>query len=153
MALVLVVGGNAANMQLAVFLLKQAGHETLEAGNAVQGIDVACAHRPDMILIDVQLPDVDGLTVTRVLKGDAATRRTKIVALAARPVDKERELINAAGCDGYIARPICVHHFHTVVGSLLPTNAPACRLKKDVGMLKQDRLAPTLSRMTANADE
>lgn len=119
MACILVVEDNAANMKLAVFLLEQAGHEVLQATDAEAGIRLARERLPQLILMDVQLPGMDGLTATRLLKADAATRAIKVVALTALAMGGDEEKIRAAGCDGYIAKPIRYQAFLQVVGKML----------------------------------
>ena len=119
MSCILVIEDNAANMKLAVFLLEKAGHETLQARDAEEGIRLARERYPELILMDVQLPGMDGLAATRLLKGDAATRDTKVVALTAFAMSGDREKIEAAGCDGYIAKPIRYQEFLKVVGDML----------------------------------
>ncbi|TAN53063.1 MAG: response regulator [Methylococcaceae bacterium] len=116
MARILVIEDNAANMKLAVFLLEQAGHEVFQASDAEEGIRLAREQHPALILMDVQLPGMDGLAATRLLKGDAITRDIKIVALTAFAMRGDREKIEAAGCDGYIAKPIRYQEFLQVVG-------------------------------------
>lgn len=119
MARILIVEDNAANMKLAVFLLEQAGHEVLQASDAEEGIRLAREMLPALMLMDVQLPGMDGLAATRVLKGDAATRDINIVALTAFAMHGDREKIEAAGCDGYIAKPIRYREFLQVVGEVV----------------------------------
>lgn len=118
MALILAIEDNAANMKLAAFLLEQAGHEVLQAADAEEGIRLARERMPELILMDVQLPGMDGLAATRLLKGDAATRDIKIVALTAFAMSGDKEKIRAAGCDGYIAKPIRYQEFLKVVGEM-----------------------------------
>ncbi len=105
MARILVVEDNAANMKLAVFLLEREGHEVMQAGDAEAGIRLARDAHPELILMDVQLPGMDGLAATRLLKNDAATRDIRIVALTALAMSGDRERIEAACCDGYLAKP------------------------------------------------
>ena len=119
MALILVIEDNAANMKLAVFLLEQSGHEALKAGDAEEGIRLARERLPQLILMDVQLPGMDGLAATRLLKADAATRDIKVVALTALAMSGDREKTVAAGCDGYIAKPIRYREFLKVVGDMV----------------------------------
>ena len=119
MALILVIEDNAANMKLAVFLLEQSGHEALKAGDAEEGIRLARERLPQLILMDVQLPGMDGLAATRLLKADAATRDIKVVALPALAMSGDREKTVAAGCDGYIAKPIRYREFLKVVGDMV----------------------------------
>lgn len=118
MARVLVIEDNAANMKLAVFLLEQAGHEVLQATDAETGISLARTERPLLILMDVQLPGMDGLSATRLLKADAATRTIKVVALTALAMNGDEEKILASGCDGYLVKPIRYQEFLRVVGEM-----------------------------------
>jgi two-component system, cell cycle response regulator DivK len=119
MARVLIVEDNAANMTFAVFLLKSAGHEVLTALDAEAGLAVARAEHPDLILMDIQLPGMDGLEATALLKRDAATRTIPVVALTALAMKGDEERIRAAGCDGYIAKPIAYKAFLEVIATQL----------------------------------
>lgn len=118
MARILVVEDNAANMKLAVFLLEQAGHEVLQATDAEAGISLARTERPLLILMDVQLPGMDGLSATRLLKADAETRTIKVLALTALAMNGDEERIRAAGCDGYLVKPFRYQEFLRVVGEM-----------------------------------
>jgi two-component system, cell cycle response regulator DivK len=116
---VLVVEDSAVNMKLAVFLLGKSGYEPIEAYNAKDGISLAYERRPDLILMDIQLPDMDGLAVTRTLKADARTRDIKIVAMTASAMNGDREKFIAAGCDGYISKPFIIDDFQKMVGEMI----------------------------------
>jgi two-component system cell cycle response regulator DivK len=105
-AKILVVEDNAANMSLAVYLLESAGHTPLRATDAEAGLNLARAERPDLILMDIQLPGIDGLEATALLKRDEVTRDIPIIALTALAMRGDEERIRAAGCDDYIAKPI-----------------------------------------------
>ena len=119
MASVLTIEDNPANMKLAIFLLERTGHEVLQATNAEDGIRLASERRPELILMDVQLPGMDGLAATRILKADAHTRAIKSVALTALAMSGDKERIEAAGCDGYITKPFRYQDFLKVVEELL----------------------------------
>ena len=106
MGRILIVEDNPANMTLATFLLESAGHTSLRAVDAEAGIALACAEQPDLILMDIQLPGMDGLEATALLKRDDATRAIPVVALTALAMKGDEERIRAAGCDGYIAKPL-----------------------------------------------
>jgi len=105
MTTILIVEDNPANLKLAATVLEHAGYEVLHADNATDGI--ATAHRclPDLILMDIQLPGMDGMEATRILKADPETRGIRIVALTAFAMTGDEERIIAAGCDAYIAKP------------------------------------------------
>ena len=121
MAKVLVVEDNAANMALATFLLQSAGHTVLSAADAEAGLTLARAEQPDLILMDIQLPGIDGLAATRLLKGDVLTRAIPVIALTALAMKGDEERIRAAGCDGYIAKPLAYKDFLAVISAQLVT--------------------------------
>jgi two-component system cell cycle response regulator DivK len=119
MARVLIVEDNAANMTFAVFLLKSVGHEVLTALDAEAGLTLARAEHPDLILMDIQLPGMDGLEATTLLKQDATTRAIPVIALTALAMKGDEERIRAAGCDGYIAKPIAYKAFLEAIAAQL----------------------------------
>ena len=121
MAKVLIVEDNAANMTLAMFLLQSAGHTVLTATDAEAGLTLAREEQPNLILMDIQLPDMDGLEATRLLKRDDATRGIPVIALTALAMKGDEERILAAGCDGYIAKPLRYQEFLEHVRARLPT--------------------------------
>ena len=119
MAKILLVEDNPANLKLAEFLLRKAGHEVLAAEDAIAGIALARAQLPDLVLMDVQLPGMDGLEATRVLKSDPATRAVKVIALTAFAMKGDEEKMRSAGCDGYIAKPFQYQEFLAQVAAFL----------------------------------
>jgi two-component system cell cycle response regulator DivK len=119
MGVVLIVEDNAANMKLASFLVEKAGHTVLTAVDAEAGLLLARERHPDLILMDIQLPGMDGMEAIRVLKADDATRSIPVVALTALAMKGDEERIRAAGCDGYIAKPIRYQEFLTAIGERL----------------------------------
>ena len=110
MKTILIVEDNAANMKLATMLLRKAGYAVLGAGNAEDGIAIARAEPPDLVLMDIQLPGMDGLEATRLLKGDPATRAIPVVALTAHAMKGDDARILEV-CDGYIAKPLRYKEF------------------------------------------
>src|SRR6185436_4646752 len=106
MAKILIVEDNPANMKLAVFLLESAGHVVISVVDAEAGLTLARDQQPDLILMDIQLPGMDGLEATALLKQADATRRIPVIALTALAMKGDEERIRAAGCDGYIAKPL-----------------------------------------------
>jgi len=122
MAKVLVVEDNAANMTLAVFLLTSAGHSVLSVTDAEAGLTLARNEKPDLILMDIQLPGMDGLQATALLKADDATRAIPVIALTALAMKGDEERIRAAGCNGYISKPLNYRAFLATIASEL---APA----------------------------
>lgn len=119
MPTVLVVEDNAANMALAVFLLKSAGYTVLSATDAESGLTLAHDHQPQLILMDIQLPGMDGLEATALLKRGPATRSIPVIALTALAMKGDEERIRAAGCDGYIAKPMRYREFLATVADQL----------------------------------
>jgi two-component system cell cycle response regulator DivK len=89
-------------------VLQAEGYAILEAGNAQEGLSIAKATQPDLILVDINLPEVDGLTLTAHLKANPHLQRVPIIALTANAMKGDRERSLAAGCDGYIQKPIDV---------------------------------------------
>ena len=124
MAKVLIVEDNPANMTLAVFLLESADHLVISATNAEAGLTLARQEQPDLILMDIQLPGMDGLQATVLLKRDEATRAIPVIALTALAMKGDEERIRAAGCDGYIAKPLAYKDFLAVISSRLATATP-----------------------------
>jgi len=120
MARVLVIEDNAANMRLATFLLESNGHVVLPAVDAEAGLTIARAEQPDLVLMDIQLPGMDGLQATAKLKDDPMTRTIPVIALTALAMKGDEERIRAAGCDGYIAKPLSYKGFLTTVNAHLP---------------------------------
>jgi len=119
MAKVLIVEDNSANMTLAVFLLQSAGHAVLSARDAEAGLTLAREEQPDLILMDIQLPGMDGLQATGLLKRDDATRGIPVIALTALAMKGDEERIRAAGCDGYIAKPMRYQEFLATIAAQL----------------------------------
>lgn len=124
MATLLVVEDNPQNLKLAQLLLQRAGHQVLTAADGEEGLRVARASRPQLVLMDVQMPGVDGLTVTRQLKADPETARIRIVALTALAMKGDAERILAAGCDAYLAKPFQYTELIGVVDRVLGGAAP-----------------------------
>ncbi len=119
MAKILIVEDNPTNMKLAQLLLETSGHEVLQAVNAVDGLDIARNQLPEVILMDIQLPGMDGLTAARLLKEDSKTSEIKIIALTAFAMKGDEEKMRNAGCDGYIAKPIRYKEFLETVDAVL----------------------------------
>lgn len=106
MSIILVVEDNPANMALVVSVLEGAGHQVLQTENAEVGIRIAHDAHPDLIFMDIQLPGMDGLEATRQLKADPDTHAIPICALTAFSMKGDEVRIRAAGCDGYLAKPV-----------------------------------------------
>jgi two-component system, cell cycle response regulator DivK len=119
MAKVLIVEDNAANLALATFLLQSAGHTVLSATDAEAGLTLARDEQPNLILMDIQLPGMDGLAATVLLKSDDVTRNIPVIALTALAMKGDEARIRAAGCDGYIAKPLAYMDFLAIISAQL----------------------------------
>jgi two-component system, cell cycle response regulator DivK len=119
MAKILIVEDNPANMKLAVILLKSANYTVLSATDAKAALTLARSERLDLILMDVQLPRMDGLQAVALLKRDEATRAIPVIALTALAMKGDEERIRAAGYDGYIAKPIRRQKFLATIAAQL----------------------------------
>ena len=115
MAKVLIIEDNAVNLRLAIFLLESAGHVVLSATDAEAGLALAKSQHPNLILMDIQLPAMDGLQATGLLKRDAETCGIPVIALTALAMKGDEERIRAAGCDGYIAKPMRYQEFLAMI--------------------------------------
>jgi two-component system, cell cycle response regulator DivK len=118
-ALILIVEDNEKNMKLARDVLQFNGFRTLEAVTAEQGLILAAEHHPDLILMDIQLPGMDGTTALRRLRDDSTTAAIKVVALTALAMTNDRERFVSAGFDGYLSKPISVRELPSQVRQLL----------------------------------
>lgn len=119
MAKILVVEDNDKNLKLTAFLLCKQGYEVLTAINAEEGIALTFAKHPDLILMDIQLPGMDGIQATQILKSNVSTKNIKIIALTAFAMDGDQKRILEAGCDGYICKPIRYQSFLSDVSRFL----------------------------------
>ena len=113
--LVLIVDDNDRNRKLARDVLRMAGIRTLEAATATEGIAIASEHLPDVILMDLRLPDQDGTAAARLLRADPRTARIPVVAMTALPLDAHDDWLHDAGFAGYIVKPIDIDEFPDVV--------------------------------------
>src|ERR1700743_3472104 len=116
---VLIVEDNELNMKLFHDLLEAHGYQTVGTRNGIEALDLARKHRPDLILMDIQLPEVSGLEVTKWLKDDQELRRIPVVAVTAFAMKGDEERIREGGCEAYIAKPISVAHFLRTIENFL----------------------------------
>ena len=116
---ILLVEDNPQNRRLAQFLLRSHGYTVYEAMTGPEAIELARAHSPQLILMDLRLPGMDGYEVTKALKGDDQTRQIPVIALTAFAMDGDQEKALQAGCDGYITKPIDTKHFPAAVRQFL----------------------------------
>ena len=119
MADILIVEDNEANMRLARLLLVNAGHGVLWAADAETGLTLAREKQPALILMDIQLPGMDGLAATSLLKQDPNTAHIPVIALTAMAMKVDREKTRLAGCDAYIIKPLRYKELYQVIDTLL----------------------------------
>lgn len=119
MAEILVIEDNPANMKLTTLLLMAAGHTVLCATDAEAGMATARTRRPALILMDIQLPGIDGLAATSILKDDPRTAGIPIIALTALAMRSDQERSRSAGCDAYIAKPLRYRELYDAIDGLL----------------------------------
>ena len=117
--LVMIVEDNELNAKLFRDLLEAQGYRVLHARDGVKVLDLARRDHPDLILMDIQLPEVSGLEVTQWLKNDAELKSIPIIAVTAFAMKGDEERIRAGGCEGYLAKPIAVGEFLETIKSFL----------------------------------
>jgi len=108
---VLVIEDNEMNMKLVRVLLQMGQYDILEAADAESGIPLARANKPDLILMDIHLPGMDGLSATRIIKQDPALKQIRVIALTSYAMEGDEKKAIEAGCDGYITKPIDTRTF------------------------------------------
>jgi len=113
---ILIVEDNELNMKLFHDLLDANGYETLQTRNGMDALDLARKHKPNLILMDIQLPEVSGLEVTKWIKDDDDLRDIPVVAITAFAMKGDEERIKEGGCEAYISKPISVTHFLETIG-------------------------------------
>ena len=116
---VLIVEDNELNMKLFHDLLEAQGYETLETREGLSALSLAREHRPDLILMDIQLPEISGLDVTKTLKADPELHRIPVIAVTAFAMKGDEERIRQGGCEAYISKPISVTKFIETIKSFL----------------------------------
>ncbi|NNF80033.1 MAG: response regulator [Rhizobiales bacterium] len=116
---VLIVEDNELNMKLFHDLLEAHGYATLQTYDGLAALDMARKHHPDLILMDIQLPEVSGLEVTKWLKEDEGLREIPVIAVTAFAMKGDEEKIREGGCEAYISKPISVSHFLETVDGFL----------------------------------
>jgi CheY-like chemotaxis protein len=108
---ILVIEDNPLNMKLVRSILARGNYSVLEAADAETGMLLAREKQPDAILMDIQLPGIDGLSATRILKSDPRCKNTIIIAITSYAMENDDKKAYDAGCDGYITKPIDIHSF------------------------------------------
>ena len=124
MSLILIIEDNEKNLKLVRDVLRVKGYATIEATNAEDGIALANEHKPDLILMDIQLPGMNGIDALRVLRADSATAGIPAIAVTASVMQQDRNLITDAGFDGYVGKPINLKEFLDAVRTTLEQRKP-----------------------------
>ena len=124
MSTILIVEDNEKNMKLARDVLQAKGYATLEAVNGEDGVRLALAHRPDMVLMDIQLPDINGVEAFARIRANADTGHIPVVAFTASVTPMDRNRITDAGFDGFIGKPVNLKEFLETVRKTLEGRAP-----------------------------
>ena len=119
MSLIVIIEDNDQSSRLAARLLQRDGHEVLVADDGEMGFTTVLANLPDLILVDLGLPDLDGQTVVAMIRQQAALAHVPIIAFTAWPESTAREMVRAYGCDGVISKPIDTRRFAEQVGSFI----------------------------------
>lgn len=119
MKVILIIEDDPKSLKLIRDLLRASGYTIIEATDGRQGVELAKAQKPDLILMDIQMPVIDGFEATRILKADGGTKDIPVVALTAYAMQGDEEKMRKAGCDGYIAKPIDTKEFLKMVAEYL----------------------------------
>jgi two-component system cell cycle response regulator DivK len=119
MSQILIVEDNEKNLKLVRDVLQVKGYGTIEAVTAEDGIRLAAQHKPDLILMDIQLPGMNGIDALKVLRADPATAAIPVIAVTASVMQQDRNLITQAGFDGYIGKPLNLKEFLEAVRAML----------------------------------
>ncbi|MGE5114916.1 MAG: response regulator [Betaproteobacteria bacterium] len=119
MSTILIVEDNEKNMKLVRDILRHQGHDTIEAVTGGEGVRLASERRPDLILMDIQLPDIDGITALATIRKDAALAATPVLAVSASVMPDEQQKIVASGFDAYVTKPIALKAFLDTVQRFL----------------------------------
>ena len=119
MSTILIVEDNDKNMKLFRDLLRHAGHATLEAATGEEGVRLALARRPDLVLMDIQLPDIDGIEVLRRIRVDPRMHATPVLAISASVMPEQLHQIEASGFDAHLTKPIAIRPFLAAVAHAL----------------------------------
>ena len=119
MSTILIVEDNEKNMKLVRDILRHKGHATLEAATGEEGVRLALAHRPELILMDIQLPDIDGIEALRQIRADTALDTTPVIAVSASVMPDDKQKIVTSGFDAFVAKPINLKQFQETVQRFL----------------------------------
>ena len=112
----LIIDDNASNIYLIRFILEKQGFQVIEAKKGIDGVEMALHEKPDIILMDIQLPDIDGLEATRRIRASEANGNVPIIAVTSYAMPGDRQMVLAAGCNSYITKPIDIDDLVAEIG-------------------------------------
>ncbi len=124
MSLVLIVEDNGKNLKLVRDILQAKGYETLEAGTGEDGIRLAQERHPDLVLMDIRLPGINGIEALAALRADASTKGIPVIAVTASVMQQDRRQITDAGFDGYVGKPIALRELLDAVAKAIGSKGP-----------------------------
>lgn len=119
MSLILIVEDNEKNLKLVRDVLQVKGYETIEATTGEDGIKLAVDHKPDLVLMDIQLPGINGIEALHALRADPSTASIPVIAVTASVMQQDRKMITDAGFDGYVGKPINLKEFLDAVSNTI----------------------------------
>lgn len=119
MSLILIIEDNDKNLKLVRDVLQVKGYATIEAGTAEEGLELADAHKPDLVLMDIQLPGMNGIEARKQLRANPVTTTIPVIAVTASVMEQDRSQITEAGFDGYISKPLNLKEFLDTVRATL----------------------------------
>ena len=122
--LVMIVEDNELNAKLFRDLLEAQGYRTLHARDGLNVLELARQHKPSLILMDIQLPEISGIEITRWLKNDAELKKIPVIAVTAFAMKGDEERIRAGGCEGYLSKPISINEFLSTIKRFLAGPVP-----------------------------
>ena len=120
---ILIVEDNALNMKLFQDLLVANGYRTLQTNDGFKALDMVRKHKPDLVLMDIQLPEISGLVITKQIKEDKELQAIPVIAVTAFAMKGDEEKIREGGCEAYIAKPISVPHFLETIKNVMDSAA------------------------------
>src|SRR5690606_1337541 len=135
---VMIVEDNELNMKLFRDLIEASGYETIRTRSGLEALDLAREHHPDLILMDIQLPEVSGLDVTKWLKADDELKHIPVIAVTAFAMKGDEEKIRQGGCEDYISKPISVGRFVEVIQTYLNKTPDVAVVTEDIASAKDD---------------
>ena len=124
MSVILIVEDNERNLKLVRDLLQVKGYATLEAVTGEEGVRLATEHKPDLVLMDIQLPGISGIDALRILRADPDTAAIPVIAVTASVMQQDRKMITEAGFDAYVGKPISMKEFLDAVKNVLEGRKP-----------------------------